>query len=242
MPQVFALPNRLQNQASQLGTTNRENFRASKSFFRGSSRFVLSLTKDTYAAGVSFSGKVICSARLRNAERGLLDSQTYVRRFVFDRSTIMKVLLATEGSEFSKAAIEKCCQMFAESDNTEIRIISAAEPTIPPAEPFAVSAEYISQIDAAARKQATEVVSQAEAEIRSRFPTLANDLTTTVVTGSPAQAVVEEAENWGADLIVTGSHGHGFWKRAWLGSVSNAIVHHAPCSVLVVRKDGPIKV
>ena len=152
----------------------------------------------------------------------------------------MKVLLATEGSEFSNAAIEKCCQMFAESENTEIRIISAFEPMIPPTEPFAVSAEFIHEIDAAARKQAIEVVSKAEAEIRKRFPALAADLSTTVAMGSPEQAVVEEAESWGADLIVTGSHGHGFWKRAWLGSVSNAIVHHAPCSVLVVRRDGSI--
>lgn len=149
----------------------------------------------------------------------------------------MKVLLATEGSEFSEAAIEKCCQILEGSKNIEIRIISAVEPMIPPTEPFAVSAEYVQEIDAASRQQALRIVSKAEAEIRSRFPVLAGGLTTTVATGSPEQAVVEEAENWGADLIVTGSHGHGFWKRAWLGSVSSGIVHHAPCSVLVVRKD-----
>ena len=37
------------------------------------------------------------------------------------------------------------------------------------------------------------------------------------------------------DLIVVGSHGRGFWGRL-LGSVSDGVVHHAPCSVLVVRK------
>lgn len=153
----------------------------------------------------------------------------------------MKVLLAIEGSEFSKAAVEKCCQMFAEFENTEIRIISAVEPMIPPTEPFAVSADYVREIDAAAHTQASEVVSKAESEIRKRFPSLAAELSTKVVTGSPEQAVVEEAESWGADLIVTGSHGHGFWKRAWLGSVSNAIVHHAPCSVLIVRRNGSVK-
>lgn len=147
----------------------------------------------------------------------------------------MRVLLATEGSEFSKAAIEKFCQMFVESDNTEVRIISAVEPTLPPTEPFAVSADYVREIDEAARKQAREVVSKAEAEIRNCLPTLADALTTTVVTGSPAQMIVEEAENWRADVIFVGSNGYGFWKRAWLGSVSNAIMHHAPCSVMVVR-------
>lgn len=147
----------------------------------------------------------------------------------------MKVLLATEGSEFSNAAIDKCCRMFAESDNTEVRIVSAVEPTIPPIEPFAISADYIREINAAAHKHADEVVSQAEARIRDRLPALSSDLTTKVATGSPAQVIVEEAESWGADVIFVGSHGYGFWERAWLGSVSNSVVHHAPCSVMVVR-------
>ena len=42
----------------------------------------------------------------------------------------MKILLAAEGSEFSKAAVGKCCQIFGGSDGSEIRIISAAEPVI----------------------------------------------------------------------------------------------------------------
>lgn len=147
----------------------------------------------------------------------------------------MKVLLATEGSEFSKAAIEKCCQMFAKSDDAEIRIIMAVELVTPPTEPFAMSADYVLKIDEAARQQATEVVSQAEARIRERLPASFSGLTTKVATGSPAQVIVEEAESWGADVIFVGSHGYGFWERAWLGSVSNSVVHHAPCSVMVVR-------
>ena len=148
----------------------------------------------------------------------------------------MKVLLATEGSEFSKAAIEKCCRMFAESVNTEIRIISAVEPTILPIEPFAVSADYIREINTAAHKQAGEVVSQAETEIHGLFPMLGVSLTTKVATGAPEQVIVEEAESWGADLIIVGSHGYGLWQRTLLGSVSDRVAHHAPCSVLIVRR------
>ena len=48
--------------------------------------------------------------------------------------------------------------------------------------------------------------------------------------------IVEEAQNWEADLIIVGSHGHGFWKRSFLGSTSDKVIHNAPCSVLVVRK------
>ena len=148
----------------------------------------------------------------------------------------MKVLLATEGSEFSKAAIDKCCKMFEESENTQIRIVSAAEPAFVATEPFAVSADYIHEIDAAARKQAEKAVADAEDSVPKHFPDLAADLSTTVIIDAPAKAIVEEAEKWGADLIIMGSHGYGFWQRAWLGSVSNSVVHQAPCSVLIVRR------
>jgi len=147
----------------------------------------------------------------------------------------MKVLLATEGSGFSKLAIERCCEMFDESMNTEIRIISVAELAVMPVESFPVSADYIRDVDAAAMKKANDAVHEAKREIRSRFPDMSNGLTTTMLTGSPHQAIVEEAKNWGADLIIMGSHGYGFFQRALLGSVSDWVVHHAPCAVLVVR-------
>jgi nucleotide-binding universal stress UspA family protein len=147
----------------------------------------------------------------------------------------MKVLLATEGSDFSKAAIEKCCSMFDEADNTELRIVTAAKPVIIPAEPFALSAEYIAEVDGETFRQAEQVAANAETVVRKRIPSIKHNLTTSVSVGSPAQVIVDEAERWGADLIVVGSHGYGFWQRALLGSVSNAVIHHAPCSVLVVR-------
>ncbi len=53
----------------------------------------------------------------------------------------------------------------------------------------------------------------------------------------PAQALIEQAE--GAALLVVGRHGHGAVRRALLGSVSHAMLHHAPCSLAVVRGDSP---
>lgn len=56
--------------------------------------------------------------------------------------------------------------------------------------------------------------------------------------GSPKRVILEEAERWGADLIMVGSHGYGFWNRLLLGSVSQAITTHANCSVEIVRAPG----
>jgi nucleotide-binding universal stress UspA family protein len=54
-------------------------------------------------------------------------------------------------------------------------------------------------------------------------------------TGHPADVLVQEAEESGADLIVVGTRGQNAAKRLVLGSVSTTVVHHAPCDVLVVR-------
>ena len=60
-------------------------------------------------------------------------------------------------------------------------------------------------------------------------------LTTDVLFGSPDSRIVETAEEIAADLVVVGSHGYSRWERLLLGSVSDSVVHHSPCSVLVVR-------
>lgn len=56
--------------------------------------------------------------------------------------------------------------------------------------------------------------------------------------GAPAAQIVEEAREWGADLIVIGTHGHTGLQHALLGSVAERSVRLAPCPVLTVRQPG----
>jgi nucleotide-binding universal stress UspA family protein len=49
----------------------------------------------------------------------------------------------------------------------------------------------------------------------------------------PAHALIEQAE--GAVLLVVGSHGRGAVRSLLVGSVSHAVIYHAPCSVAVLR-------
>jgi len=56
------------------------------------------------------------------------------------------------------------------------------------------------------------------------------------IEGTPKSVILEEAEIFGADLIVVGSHGCGVVERFLLGSVSHEVSLHAKCSVLIVRK------
>jgi nucleotide-binding universal stress UspA family protein len=53
--------------------------------------------------------------------------------------------------------------------------------------------------------------------------------------GDPADAILDVAEEHGADLIVVGNKGMTGTKRFLLGSVPNKVSHHAPCSVLIIR-------
>jgi nucleotide-binding universal stress UspA family protein len=147
----------------------------------------------------------------------------------------MKILIATDGSEFSKDAIEKCCKMIS-MQKASIRIVSVVEPVTPmAAEPFAISAEYMRETQDALLKQAEAFVADAGNLVEEKTQSFSIDLSSRVMVGNPARAVVEEAQDWSADLIVVGSHGYGFWGRMVIGSVSQAVINHAPCSVLVVR-------
>ena len=149
----------------------------------------------------------------------------------------MKILIATDGSDFSKAAIEKACEILSDGKNNIIEIISVSEEVANTGtEPFGVSAEYIREMEKIGHEQAAKFAGEAEELIRGRFTDSSIQIKTKIVKGSAGRVIVEEAQNWDADLIVVGSHGYGFWGRAFLGSTSDKVMHHAHCSVLVVRK------
>ena len=54
--------------------------------------------------------------------------------------------------------------------------------------------------------------------------------------GQPAQKICDFAKDWGADLIVIGSHGRKGLNELFMGSVSNYVSHHVPCAVLMVHQ------
>jgi nucleotide-binding universal stress UspA family protein len=53
--------------------------------------------------------------------------------------------------------------------------------------------------------------------------------------GDPADAILDVAEERGADLVIVGNKGMTGARRFLLGSVPNKVSHHAPCSVLIIR-------
>jgi nucleotide-binding universal stress UspA family protein len=150
----------------------------------------------------------------------------------------MKILIATDASGYSNAAIDKGLEMLKTGD-ISIKIVSVIEPPLMTAEPFSGPVDLYRETENAVHRQAETAIEAGEIRVRERMGAGLSEaaLSTEILIGSPARRIVEEAQKWEADLIVIGSHGYGFWERMMLGSVSQSVMQHAPCSVLVVRKE-----
>ncbi|WP_371812729.1 universal stress protein [Saccharopolyspora sp. ASAGF58] len=83
-------------------------------------------------------------------------------------------------------------------------------------------------VAAEARRELRKAVEETAASLGARVP-----VEQTVVRDHAAQALLDEAQE--ADLLVVGSHGHGGFAGALLGSVGQHCVLHAQCPVVVVR-------
>lgn len=146
----------------------------------------------------------------------------------------MKILVAVDGSAYSDAAIEEVLRR-PWPPQSEVKVITAFEtPIMVGIEPWAATPSYFDQLENGIRAAAKAVVDGALAKLKTIKDTTLK-ISGEVLEGTPKQMIVEEAERWGADLIVMGSRGLSAWNRLLLGSVSSAVVHHAKCSVEIVR-------
>lgn len=149
-----------------------------------------------------------------------------------------KVLLATDGSEDAararQAAIELC-----QKTGSELHVVYVGEPfyAIPAAEASMVDpywgAGVYEDVEAELEREAQELLDEEVQRVRADGGTVAQ---AHLRMGSTAGEIVELAEEEGAGLIVVGSRGREGIRRALMGSVSEAVVRHAHCPVLVVRE------
>ena len=144
----------------------------------------------------------------------------------------MRILLAIDGSPCSDAAVAEVARRPWPASSS-VKVLTTYEiPVAPTPESWALPANYIEEMDVALRKQAQTVVDRAVEKLKPNKTILVD---ASFLPGPPRMVILDEAEDWEADLIVVGSHGYSTWKRFLLGSVSQAVVSHAKCSVEVVR-------
>lgn len=132
-----------------------------------------------------------------------------------------KVLVAVDGSPANKAAIEVASQLAKEG--AELILINVVMPV-----PTRVGAGE------PALDESTEILLEAAAMMKAAGASNVKEIQSYAGVRGPAHEIIEAASNEGCDLIVTGNRGHSAWLGLALGSVSQRVLHHAPCPVLVV--------
>ena len=153
---------------------------------------------------------------------------------------IDKILIAVDRSQNSKLVFDTAVSLARTTgaDLMLLHILSKKEPEHPIAPTYTyypiveeMSYETYQQEYAKYEQDGLEFLRNlceeaTKAEVSTEYTQLA---------GNPGRLICELAENWSADLILVGSRGLKGLKEMFLGSVSNYVTHHAPCSVLIVR-------
>ena len=146
----------------------------------------------------------------------------------------MKILLAIDGSPCSDVAVEEIGRR-PWPQGSSVKVLNAFELPLPTApEGWALPPNYFDELDQVVRTQSQSIVDRASEKLRTKLDKTI-ELERQSIPGPPRGVILDEAESWGADLIVIGSHGYSRWERVLLGSVSQSVVSHAKCSVEVVR-------
>jgi nucleotide-binding universal stress UspA family protein len=151
-----------------------------------------------------------------------------------------KVLLAADGSREAELAARTAADI-AQKTQSELHVVHAfgIAPVGPPVYPEATdlqSVEFEAESEERQRiseRRAREVLQEEVQKVRSAGGTVAQGH---LIEGRVAPEIVGLAEEIGAGLIVMGSRGVGGIRRALMGSVSDSVVRHAHCPVMVVRE------
>lgn len=142
-----------------------------------------------------------------------------------------RIVVGTDGSDTAKQAVREATEL-AKQTNATLDVVSAFDP-VPASRLREERLQAPSDIEHAVNPQ--EDVNAILAEAEGQVSGAGVKVRTFARQGEPADAILDIAEEEGADLIVVGNKGMTGAKRFLLGSVPNKVSHHAPCSVLIVR-------
>jgi len=142
-------------------------------------------------------------------------------------SAFAKVLVAIDLSDATPATLAGALE-FSGPFETQLRVLHVVEPlpSIPDVGIQLDEGEHLRLAEAGAAELIAGLDTQLELEHIVRC-------------GAPARTVADEAAQWGADLVIVGSHGKGWVDRVLLGSTTERLLNRLPCSVLVIPIRSP---
>ena len=147
-----------------------------------------------------------------------------------------KILLATDGSSEASLALTTAADL-AKNTDSELHVAYVF--------PTAVQRPFPSSITARPRevqeRELEEAMQQAQHFLDQQVDRVKQEGVSVaeahLVRGRPDRELIELSEEIGAGLIIMGSRGLGGVRRALMGSVSDSVVRHAHCPVLIVREN-----
>lgn len=139
----------------------------------------------------------------------------------------MKILAGIDDSK-SSGDVSKAIVMQFRTEHTEVRVLHVLQVSAPA--PPQMAPGYAPELEEQ-KKPAHELVERIANGLRSA----GFKVDTAVEVGDIRETIIDAAAEWGADLIVVGSHGQSAIQRFLLGSVAEFVARHARCSVEIVR-------
>jgi len=141
------------------------------------------------------------------------------------------IVVATDGSETASEAVRQAAQL-AGALAARVHLVCVYEP-VPSAQDAEGGIDLRSESGWVLHpREAVDATLAAAAKV---FAAAGVEVDLYAQRGDPADAILDVAEERGADLIVVGNRGRAGAKRFLLGSVPNRISHHAPCALLIIR-------
>ena len=144
-----------------------------------------------------------------------------------------KALIATDGSDFAVEAATRAKHVL--DPGLELTILTVVPPPVLPVAAPVTGIEASPVTTPEVTEELTDALQQeAQAGLERTARALGGNVERRIEYGDPAAEICRVATEGSYDVVVVGSHGSGFVKRVLLGSVSQHVMHHAPCPVLVV--------
>ena len=146
---------------------------------------------------------------------------------------LTKILLANDSSKEATLAAQTTVDLAAKT-NSELHVIYVGGLDYDDPSFVVAGSEHMQQLQDNLEQEVRKLL---EAEVEQVKAAGGNVVEAHLGMGSPDVEIVQLAEKIGAGLIVMGSRGRGRIRRALMGSVSDSVVRHAHCPVLVVREE-----
>jgi nucleotide-binding universal stress UspA family protein len=150
----------------------------------------------------------------------------------------MKILLPMDESPYSQAALRVIVSQF-NKRGAHVRVLHVVEP-VAVYVTAGIVPEFVEshpEVERERREQGKALVARTAKKLRQAGFAASEG----VEFGDAKAVILDQAKKWNADLIVMGSHGLKGLGRFLMGSVSDAVIRHAACSVQIVRSGRPKK-